>query len=188
MRTIQTILLLLASSLFMAAKGQSVKAVTSESKIIVEGTSTIHDWEMLTSVISGSADIATEGDQLVISNTKILLAATDLKSDNSGLNDKAHEALKVKKHPTITFTQTGKLLVTPNGADFSAIVLGNLTIAGKTKAVSIPVSGNTLQNKLKVNGKVALKMTQFDMNPPRAMLGAIRSGDDITINFEVALK
>lgn len=188
MKTIQTILLLLASSLFMAAHGQSIKVVPSESKISVEGTSTIHDWEMRTSAITGSATFSSEGDQVEISDTKITLKALDLKSDNSGLNDKAHEALKAKKHPGITFTQTDKVRVKTSGNTFSGNVRGNLTIAGETKAVSIPISGNTAQNKLKVNGKTTLKMTQFGMEPPRAMLGTIRAGDEITVNFEVELK
>ncbi len=188
MRTIQTILLLLASSLFMVAQGQSIKVVPTESKITVKGTSTIHDWEMGTSAINGTANFTEEGDQLDITGTKITLKATDLKSDNSGMDDKAHEALKAKKHQIITFTQTDKVTVKTNGTSFSGAVRGNLTIAGETKAVSIPITGNTAQNKLKVNGKVDLKMTQFDMSPPRAMLGAIRSGDDITVHFEVILK
>ncbi|MCA1745369.1 MAG: YceI family protein [Bacteroidales bacterium] len=188
MKTIQTILLLLASSLFMVAHGQSIKVVPSESKISVEGTSTIHDWEMSTSAINGSASFSKEGDHLEITGTKITLKATDLKSDNSGLDDKAHEALKAKKQPSITFTQTDKVSVKTNGNTFTGTVRGNLTIAGETKAVSIPISGNTAQNKLKVNGKVSLKMTQFGMEPPRAMLGTIRAGDEITVNFEVVLK
>jgi polyisoprenoid-binding protein YceI len=188
MKTIQTILLLLASSLLMVAQGQSIKVISKESKIGVEGTSTIHDWEMTTSVINGSASFSNEGDQLEITGTKISLKAADLKSDNSGLDDKAHEALKAKKHPSITFTQTDKVTVKPNGTAFTGTVRGNLTIAGETKAVSISISGNTAQNKLKVNGKVNLKMTQFGMEPPRAMLGTIKAGDEITINFEVVLK
>lgn len=188
MKTIQTILLLVASSLFMVAQGQSIKVVPTESKISVAGTSTIHDWEMSTSAISGSANLAIEGDQVEITGTKITLKAADLKSDNSGLNDKAHEALKAKKHPGITFSQTDKVTVKTNGSTFSGTVRGNLTIAGETKAVSIPISGNTTQNKLKVNGKTTLKMTLFGMEPPRAMLGTIRAGDEITVQFEVVLK
>jgi polyisoprenoid-binding protein YceI len=172
----------------MVAQGQSIKVVPTESKISVEGTSTIHDWEMGTSAINGSANFAKEGDQLEITGTKITLKSADLKSDNSGLDDKAHEALKVKKHPGITFTQTEKVSVTTNGTAFTGTVRGNLTIAGETKAVSIAISGNTAQNKLKVNGKVNLKMTQFGMEPPRAMLGTIKAGDEITVNFEVVLK
>lgn len=188
MRTIQTLLLLFASSLFMAAQGQSIKVVQGESNMSVKGTSTIHDWELGTSSINGVAEFTKEGDQLEITNTKITLKSAELKSDNSGLDDKAHDALNVKKHPTITFTQTEKLIVKPNGTKFSATVRGNLTIAGKTKAVAIPVTGDSAQNKLKVSGKLDLKMTQFNIDPPRAMLGTIRSGDDITVNFEVALK
>lgn len=188
MRTIKTILLLLASSLFMVAQGQSIKVVPKESKIGVEGTSTIHDWEMTTSAINGSASFSKEGDQLEITGTKITLKAVDLKSDNSGLDDKAHEALKAKKHPSITFSQTEMVTVKTTANAFKGTVRGNLTIAGETKAVSIPISGSVAQNNLKVSGKVSLKMTQFGMEPPRAMLGTIRAGDEITVNFEVVLK
>jgi polyisoprenoid-binding protein YceI len=188
MRKIQTILLLLTSALFMVAQGQSIKVVPKESKIGVEGTSTIHDWDMATSAINGSASFVTEGDQLEISGTKISLKTTDLKSDNTGLDDKAHEALKAKKHPNITFSQSDKVTLKTTGNAFKGTVRGQLTIAGETKTVSIPISGSVVQNTLKVSGKVSLKMTQFGMEPPRAMLGTIRAGDDITVNFEVVLK
>ncbi|GAO31158.1 YceI family protein [Geofilum rubicundum] len=188
MRRIQTILLLVASSLFMVAEGQSIKVVQGESQMSVEGTSTIHDWEMGTSSINGVAELSKEADQLEITNTKITVKSAELKSDNSGMDEKAHDALNVKKHPTITFTQTEKLTVKPNGTKFSGTVRGNLTISGKTKAVAIPVTGDSSQNKLKVSGKLDLKMTQFNIDPPRAMLGAIKAGDEITVSFEVGLK
>lgn len=188
MRTIKTILLLLTSALFMVAQGQGIKVVPKESKIGVDGTSTIHDWNMSTSAILGSANFSAEGEQLEITGTKITLKATDLKSDNSGLDEKAHEALKAKKHPIITFSQSDKVTVKTTGNAFKGTVRGQLTIAGETKTVSIPISGSVAQNILKVNGKVSLKMTQFGMEPPRAMMGAIRAGDEITVNFEVVLK
>jgi polyisoprenoid-binding protein YceI len=172
----------------MVAQGQSIKVVPTESKMSVEGTSTIHDWEMDTKAIKGSANFIIAGDQLEITNTNISLKAAELKSDNSGLDDKAHEALKVKKHPSITFTQTDKITVKTNGTAFSGSVRGNLTIAGETKVVTIPISGNIAQNNLKVSGKTVLKMTHFNMEPPRAMLGTIRAGDEITVNFEVVMK
>jgi hypothetical protein len=61
MKKIQAILFLLVSTLFTVAQAQTIKVVQGESKMSVEGTSTIHDWEMVSSAINGSALLAIEG-------------------------------------------------------------------------------------------------------------------------------
>jgi len=42
---------------------------------------------------------------------------------------------------------------------------------------------NSEPTKLKITGKVPLKMTDFKVTPP-VKLGIFRTGDDITITFE----
>ena len=40
-------------------------------------------------------------------------------------------------------------------------------------------------DKITFSGEKELKMTDFNVTPPTAMFGAIKSGDDITIKYDV---
>jgi polyisoprenoid-binding protein YceI len=130
-----------------------------------------------------------DAQQLELLNAKLTFKVTHLKSDNSGLDEKAHEALKAEKHQMITFTQTEKIVVTLSQNQFKSKVRGNLNIAGSTKQVELEIEGEQLPDgSLRVKGEKALKMTTFGVTPPKAMLGAIRSGDDIVVRFDVTFK
>jgi hypothetical protein len=39
-----------------------------------------------------------------------------------------------------------------------------------------------------INGSYKLKMTSYNVTPPSIMLGAIKTGDDITVNFNLLFK
>lgn len=81
------LLLLITLPLFSAIHAENVTVDQKQSKIEVTGTSTLHDWELSTSAINGTSSIAKNGNgQIEISNTKITIKSTDLKSGNSGLD------------------------------------------------------------------------------------------------------
>ncbi|WP_088653064.1 YceI family protein [Geofilum rhodophaeum] len=104
------------------------------------------------------------------------------------MDEKAHEALQVKKYADITFTQTGTATAQLSGTKFSTTVTGTLTISGKKQKVNLRITGDTANGQLKVSGTANLKMTDFGIDPPKAMLGAVKSGDAIKVNYEVVLK
>src|SRR5690554_7613665 len=129
---------------------------------------------MGTSSITGSSVLEKAEDKVSISTTKIVQKAAQLESESSGMDEKAHEALQVKKYADISFTQTGTATAQLKGTKFSTTVSGTLTIAGKTRRVNLGISGDTANGQLKGTGAADLKMSDFDINPTRAMLGAIR--------------
>src|SRR5690554_6953897 len=188
MKIRKSLMLLLALGAVTLSQAQTVKVLPAQSKITVSGTSTLHDWEMGTSSITGSSVLEKSGDQITINTTKIVLKAAQLESESSGMDEKAHEALQIKKHTDISFTQTGTATAQLKGTKFSTTVSGTLTIAGKTRQVNLGISGDTANGQLKVTGAADLKMTDFDINPPRAMLAAVRAGDELKVNYEVVLK
>ena len=66
---------------------------------------------------------------------------------------------------------------------------GEMTIAGSTKPLTITINAKFLEDgSLKFTGSKALKMTDFDVTPPKALLGTLKTGDDITIDFTVLMK
>ena len=62
---------------------------------------------------------------------------------------------------------------------------GNLTIAGFSRYIDLTIDLIRMSDKrLKVVGETSLKMTDYHIKKPKAMLGMIRTGDEVTIRFE----
>jgi len=63
---------------------------------------------------------------------------------------------------------------------------GKLTIAGKTRDVTLSAKLKDLGNGMyEVSGMQPVKMTDHDMKTPTAMMGAIKVGDDVKIEYTV---
>ncbi|HTA26291.1 MAG TPA: YceI family protein, partial [Bacteroidia bacterium] len=62
---------------------------------------------------------------------------------------------------------------------------GTLTIAGVTKPIDmlIKVSAPN-QGYLTFEGSQTIKMTDYGITPPTALLGTMKTGNEITINFK----
>lgn len=159
--------------------------VSSKSELTVKGTSSLHDWHMAAGLFSGSFEggLNTNTD-LEINNVSIECKAASIKSDNSIMDDKAHDALKVKKHETISFTSKQPLAVIVNGGTLNSKVGGALSIAGEAKNISIPFKGEVdTEGNVKVKGTLVLKMSDFNMKAPTALMGTIKTGDEVVVDY-----
>ncbi len=169
--------------------GQIINLSGDSNSLKVSGTSSLHDWEMDMTTFDATAQLENrDNGSYIISEARFSANANDLVSEKSMMTNKAHEALKAEKQPEIKFEQTGTLEISGNQNGTYTIV-GNLTIAGKTKPVEIALNTNTnSQKKVFVSGNTTLKMTDFDVEPPTVMFGTIKTADEVTINFNLTLK
>lgn len=170
---------------------QSRLVLQPGSSVTVSGTSNVHDWEMTTTNPSSFAEfkILTDGKPEVLQTLNFRLQKSTLKSDKSGLEKRAMEALKADKNPEISYQSTSPAQVKQNGDKMIITTQGRLSIAGVTKVVDVTAectngNGNTLVCK----GEKKLKMTDFNVTPPTMMLGALRVVDDITISYTMIYK
>jgi len=108
----------------------------------------------------------------------------NLTSNEGNLMDrKAHDALKEGKSPVISFTQQSVESLSSSNGRVNGRINGQLTIAGKTKQLSVPFSGRIENSRLIVTGTLDVKMSDFDIEPPTAMLGVLKTGNDVTLNY-----
>jgi polyisoprenoid-binding protein YceI len=169
---------------------KSYELVQNGSSLVIEGTSSMHDWEMKAEKFSGSITVVREGSQIKNFEDAEFRFKTDaVTSDNSIMDGKAQSALNVKKHPEIIFSlSTVEKIVTKNN-EFSGTLSGLLTMAGKTKKIDIPFKGKVSQgDQISVFGSKNLKMSDFGIDPPSAMLGALKTGDEVIIKYVFELK
>lgn len=164
---------------------QQVKINNKSSKITIHGTSNIHDWDMKTERLSGTASFKTESEKLVgIDKLTLEVKVVDLKSGKKGMDKKAYSALKKKTHKTINYqlVKVTNIKESTNN-NYTINTLGNLKVAGVTKQIPITFKANLKNNNLVLRGKVTINMTHYKIKPPRALMGTIRTGEKVTIDF-----
>ncbi|MGA1977870.1 MAG: YceI family protein [Bacteroidales bacterium] len=177
-----------ASSLI--SRGQSFQLSRDSAFVRVNGSSTLHDWKMDLKEFDCMAGFVMDGMHIKsLEKVEFKCKATDLKSESSLMDKKAYSALKTNVFPDIIFRMTSLTGVTSGNRKFSGSIKGDLSIAGKTNTVSIPLSG-TLSgmngiNKIDIYGEVRLKMSDFDISAPVLMMGALKTGDEITVSFSL---
>lgn len=155
--------------------------------VTVRGTSSLHDWESKAEKIECTASFILANNAL--SDVKDVLIKIPVKSIKSSkgkvMDNKTWEAFHYEKHPLITFVLTDRQI---NASQNSIKVTGDLTMAGVTKQIEFTVTYKVLPDgDLQVSGSKRLKMTEFKMEPPTAMMGTIKVGDEITIAFQIVL-
>jgi polyisoprenoid-binding protein YceI len=179
------VLSMLASVLSLNAIAQQEFVLDSEnSKLLITGTSSAHDWEMQATNFSCET-VLKMNDQKVTDIKAVNFSATveDIESGKRIMDNKAHDALEEKNHPIIMFSLKSDDQVTIS--DDKAKLSGTLSIAGKSRDVEFTSEFMQVSStRFSVNGSILLKMTDFGIDPPTAMFGALQTGNEIKINFD----
>src|SRR5438445_75994 len=154
----------LALSLFCAgpllgAEMTRLDAKPGGAKVRIEGTSTIHDWQVESSVIGGHVEVGQNfplepGQEVkpgkAEARVEAYIPVRSLKSiekDGSPYSDKMNEVmydkLKQSTNPRIVFHLTDLELKEPAKAKDAPYVFeakGDLAVAGKTNKITMPVN------------------------------------------------
>ena len=171
----------------------------------IEGTSSVHDWQVEGHLMGGSAELGAglplqPGAQAspgpVEAKVSLFIPVRSLKSrekDGRLYSDAMDEIMYGKllepANKRITYTLTSLALKeAPRGASDPILceATGNLSVAGVTKAITMPVSVLLdARGYIKFAGSVKAKMTDFNIEPPSPSLGgvSIKTGDEVTLRF-----
>jgi polyisoprenoid-binding protein YceI len=182
-------------------RGNSVK---------VDGTSSLHDWEMEGTMIGGfiefgpgvkldPAQAAVAGIQdnnvPAKAHSVIPVASIHSKADHlpEVMDHLMQEAMKFEQFKTINYTLTELTFKGSHaaGKPFEFDSKGELVIAGVTNKVSFPITIECLDAaKIKVSGSAPVKMTDYGVTPPAPNfgLGMMKCGDGVKIIFEWTLE
>lgn len=154
------------------------------SHVQIAGTSTLHDWTADVTKSNGTAELNfSDGKLTSIEHLTITMETKTIKSKKGATMDKnMYKALKTDRFPTLNFTLTKVAPVSGNKVNAE----GKLTIAGITQTVNIlATSKSTANGEWVFSGSKALKMTDYQVEPPVVLLGTLKTGNEITITFEM---
>lgn len=187
-KTLLAFMVILSITVFAQdAKSQTAYKTMTTSQIKVLGTSNLHDWDMVADNFTCEGTFQVKGGVLQdITALQFSLPVTNLKSKESLMNTRAYKALNAETYKTITFKLTDATVV-PNQKTVK--VTGNLTISGVTQPVTLQSSYVVnADESLTFKGSKAIKMSSHKIKAPSFMMGALKTGDEVTIEFVLKLK
>ena len=172
------------------------------SRVAVEGTSTLHGWHVEGHDLGGYVMVREDelaalwrsrgaSPHALAPTVRVEIPVTSLTSGKRQMDEKMHEVLKAEAYPTIIYHLESAQVTTRQMAQADDVsgslaidTTGVLTVAGVERTVNIRMHvRRLLENRLEISGEASLRMTEFGIDPPRAMLGTLRTGDTVHVHW-----
>jgi polyisoprenoid-binding protein YceI len=185
--TIKILLLLATAGHSLLSEGQTFELSKTGTEVAIRGTSSLHDWEMNLNAFNSGFQLSQEGSKIKgLDNVTFSCKATDIKSESSLMDRKAYDALKADDFPDIKFSGLSSTGLAAEGKIFTGNLKGKLNVAGETQDVIIPFNGTFIDSEtINIIASTDLNMSSFNITPPTAMLGALKTGDKISVSFSL---
>jgi polyisoprenoid-binding protein YceI len=182
-------------SLFFISKAIDLQAQTYHTKsfkMTISGTSSYHDWTSNVKNISLHGDFLFSNSTLEkIKNATALILTKSIQSEQKSdlMDERTHKTLKADQYPSITYEYLSIKSVQKESTQTNLVVNGTLTLAGTSKVTDLQMTLRTKENsEVVITGSKKIKMSEYGIRPPVFMLGLLRVGDEVTINYEVVLE
>jgi polyisoprenoid-binding protein YceI len=175
--------------IFMAFStfGFAQKTLTLDAKpqLKISGTSSLHDWDMVSETATGKLVAFVDGNKLTTINSLVVeMPAESIKSGKGGMDKNAYKALKTNQFKTVKFD----LKSSTKNADGTWNFTGTFAIAGATKSVTLKIKETTIGGQSVFEGSYSFKLTDYKITPPTALMGTVKTGDDVKISFTLKFK
>ncbi|MEQ8425657.1 MAG: YceI family protein [Cyclobacteriaceae bacterium] len=155
------------------------------NKIVVAGTSSLHDWESDVTKVGWSGAITVEDGKISeIRGVQVNIPVTSIKSSKGRIMDsKTYEAFDYEKNPNITFRMSDAKIT---GNQIRAT--GSLSLAGASRSIELIARYKTIPNgDIQISGSYKINMRDYKMEPPTAVMGTIKVGEEVTVSFDLML-
>ena len=181
------ILLLNIALLFLIIPALSYK-MGDDFSVTINGTSNIHAWEEKVGIVNGEGSLIKNADgSYDLMSLSIKMNVHSIKSPKSTvMNNNTYKALKADAFPEIHYVLFSPIRAITSGTDEKMMkILGHLTIAGVTNPVNMQVKVSMQPSgKLIFEGSQQINMTDYNIVPPTALFGTIKTGNTITIHYK----
>lgn len=192
---------LLAATLLLPAVGAAQSAPVAylslqpESKLWVEGTSTVRGFSCRAGTVNatvqaapgGVADAVLAGEKAVRS-VSVELAARGLNCGNATMNEHMLKAIKADQAPSIRF-QMASYELAPGEAGTAVRINGRLNLGGTERAITLTARATEGPGgSLHLVGEHPVLLSEFGLRAPSLMMGTMRVGDRVTVKYDLVLR
>jgi len=173
------------------AEGADFRGICQLAKVRIDGSTNVNQFhfyydqpqEENFSLASLSAGSAVDASSLVFH-----VPVDKIDASNPAMLNDFKELLKASKYPKIRITLQDNELANLFAAKRVANIPLSITIAGITNDYNTPVEVvNDEENRVVVKGRTRIRLTDYNISPPRRFLGMIRVKDEVFVNFEIKL-
>jgi polyisoprenoid-binding protein YceI len=149
----------------------------------VSGTSTVRSWTCtvkgVLKVTPGTGAPALPGMASGVQAATVTVPVKDFKCPNDEMTQHLMETMKPEQHAEITYRLERYVV---NGAQAEAT--GTITINGVTAPLNLPLAVEASGGRVQVAGNTRVDMTKFRIDPPVVMMGLLKVGPQIRIEFK----
>lgn len=184
------VFLFVGALLIVSTYAQTNYTAKNNISLVISGTSTLHDWDMKSSNgdFNGQFTLNAAGVITALHSITFSTNVLELKSGKGAMDKNAYKALKTEKAPLVNFQSNSNTVTNLNGGNFLVKAIGKLTLAGTTRDAEVVATCKVNTDKtITVTGTKKISMKEFAMEPPSFMMGTIKTGNDVTLNFEFKL-
>jgi polyisoprenoid-binding protein YceI len=142
-----------------------------------------------TSDVTGSVTLTGAGDAYQLTAAELTVDTTTIQSDRSQRDNRLRtEGLQTDQYPTATFTLTQPIDIPAAAVAGSAsdvMLVGDLTLHGVTKSVSIPAQVQYVDGQAQVAGSLTFLLSDFWITAPNIGGFIVSIADDGTLEFSL---
>lgn len=136
--------------------------------------------------VSGTVEI----DGTTVTAADIEVDMSTITTNDGRRDNKLQEAINSQQFPTATFTLTSPIELPADaltGAEVSVSAKGDLTVAGTTKAIEIPIKAQLVEDTIIMTGDTEITFSDFGVEVPSSPM--VLSVDDVgTLELQLLLK
>ena len=174
----------------LAQQHTSVQTIVlNQSKLRIYGTSNVTDFECLydndfeQDTLSHQLNIM--GSGVLVQGDSLPLVVDSFDCGKRAINKDFKNTLKYKEFPDIDI-ELLEVFSTNTIPDRASVAI---TLAGVTRQYEVELKEEPSANGvIIISGTQRLFMTDFNLNPPRALFGLIKVSDELMISFELNVK
>jgi polyisoprenoid-binding protein YceI len=195
-RKISAITVVIAAIIFLAipmglrAQANYKLLPGKDVNVKVLGSSNIHDWTMTATGLESQGDFKFEGGQLrSLHSFSFSVDAKSLKSEHESMDSRTYKSMNADKFPKIIYKLNSAVITQVQKNKYAIKATGELTISGATQTVVLDVTAVVNpDNTITCTGSQKIKLTDYKIDPPTFMLGAMKVYNDLTIQFNLQYK
>lgn len=167
-------------------------SLTDDSRLWIKGDATLHSWDAEATEFEIDFLFPDEWFESTenwsgedVEQLSVTVPVKALDGGRSRMNRDLREAMDEESYPTITFYWE-EIDIQHDEDQTELIVTGILEVSGVEKEIEFAAEGQVIEeDSFKISGEIPLKMTNFNIDPPTAMLGSLRTDDEIKILYEM---
>jgi hypothetical protein len=185
-------------ALTATAQGGSNASLTlqPESRLWVEGTSTVRSFTCKAPTVNASVDASSAGavaalmaGEKAVRTVRVEVPARTLDCENGTMNSHMQTALKSSEHSSIVFRMTSYDLVPKDGSTATVRLAGRLMLGGQEKPSNMTAEARQGPGgSLRVVGSQDVRLSDHGLKAPSLMMGTMKVGDVVQVKYDLVLK